>query len=62
MKFNTLKHVMNEPLPDVIDCDMDWENFDRVSILKVVLRVLWKERAVGEWDFYANEKDFVQKL
>lgn len=53
---------MNEPLPDSIDCDMDFENFDRVSILKVILRVLWKERSVGEWDFFASEKDFMGKL
>lgn len=59
MSFHSLKHVMNEPLPDIIDCDMDFENMDRISIIKVILRVLWKERSVSEWDFYSSEKEFI---
>ena len=53
---------MNEPLSNMIDCDMDFENMDRISILKVVLRVLWKERSTHEWDFYSSEKEFLIKL
>ena len=53
---------MNEALPDIIDCDMDFENMDWIYILKVILRVLWKERSVGEWDFYSSENDFLSKF
>lgn len=53
MKFKTLEEVLNQPLPDMIDCDMDFENLDRVQILKVLLRTLWKEYSTNrEWEFF----------
>lgn len=42
MKFKPLKEVLNNPLPDMIDCDMDFENLNKVLVLKVILRTLWK--------------------
>lgn len=30
MSFKNLEDVLFKPLPDMIDCDMDFENLDRV--------------------------------
>lgn len=30
MKFKSLEEVLTQPLPDMIDCDMDFENLDRM--------------------------------
>lgn len=30
MKFKTLKEALEEPQPDLMDCDMDFNNLDRV--------------------------------
>lgn len=46
----------------MIDCDMDFENLDRMPVLKVLLKTLWKRLQQGELDFFESNEEFLKQL
>lgn len=61
MKFKSLKEVLENPLSDMIDCDMDYTNMFRLNQLKVVLISVWQYVSkFGKPQFYEDECKFME--
>ena len=42
MDFEIFEEYLEKPHMDMMDCDMNFENMDRVYQLKLILKVLWR--------------------
>ena len=60
MKFKSLKEVLENPVHDLIDCDIDFENFTKMNQVKLLLLTLWDYIDLkGLPDFYSDETVFM---
>ncbi len=52
-QFVPLQFALEEPLTNLLDCDMDFSNFDRIYQIKTMLKTLWKYISIkGRPEFF----------
>jgi ubiquitin-activating enzyme E1 len=62
-KFQSLKSVLENPQAELIDSDMDFENMDKMHILKAILIQLWKFNSTNQSvNFFENDDPFARDL
>ena len=57
MEFEIFEEYLEKPHMDMMDCDMNFENLDRVFQLKLILKILWRFLDTeGHPDLYDDSK------